>query len=572
MLFIQNQMISKNAAHTNCFIPFKNPIDDIALPERFTFPFNYAPHPLCKLAAQELQHHLLTQTTWNHDFGIESAVEGTNIGKMFGVLVVNTPNNEIGYLAAFSGKVGGSNFHDNFVPPIVDMLHEGSFWRVGEDEISAINHRISAIEESADFKQIKANHFTSTQTSVIELEQYRKEMKVAKNSRDQKRLEASSQLSADDFERLKENLKHESLRWQYDYKQLAKRWREILEQSAQDLLHYTTLLEDLKEERKTKSAALQQRLFDQYQFLNQHGQTKSVCAIFAQTDKLVPPAGAGDCAAPKLLQYAFSHQLKPIALAEFWWGQSPSSEIRQHGQFYPSCKSKCEPILGYMLEGIEMDINPVLLPPPSNEVPQIIYEDEAIGVLVKPAEFLSIPGKTSAPSVLSFIKEQYPNATGPIIVHRLDMSTSGLMVFAKTIEAYHSLQRQFLNRVVKKRYAALLEGIVLDDEGVIELPLRPDLEDRPRQLVCFEHGKQAITRWHVVSRTQNRTRIEFEPITGRTHQLRVHSAHAQGLNCPIVGDDLYGIRADRLYLHAEYLEFMHPITNERISFRRAASF
>ena len=560
------------SSYTNCFISFKSSISHIPLPERFTFPFNYTPHPLCQIAAKELQHYLLTQTTWNHDFGIDQPIEGTNIGKMFGVLVVKTANGDLGYLAAFSGKVGGKNNHAHFVPPIVDMLHEGSFWRIGEDEISAINHQITALENLSDFFQIKEQFNSSLKTSERELEQYRRDMKLAKNQREAIRQEAATTLSPEDFELLKEKLKNESLKWQYDYKQLAKRWKEQIENESQELGRYTSHIEQLKEERKTKSAALQQRLFDQYTFLNKYGESKSVCDIFAQTDKLIPPAGAGDCAAPKLLQYAFTHQLQPIAMAEFWWGQSPSSEIRQHGHFYPSCKSKCEPILGYMLQDIPMDLNPVLLPPPSGEEPEIIYEDNDIGVLVKPAEYLSIPGKTSAPSVLTFIQKRCPDATGPIIVHRLDMSTSGLMVFAKNIDAYHSLQRQFLNRVVKKRYIALLDGCVIENEGVINLPLRPDFEDRPRQLVCFEYGKPATTKWQVISRTETTTRIQFEPITGRTHQLRVHSAHQQGLNCPIVGDDLYGKRANRLHLHAQSLEFEHPRTHETLIFQSDPNF
>ncbi len=561
----------------NCFIRFGTSIDAIVLPERFTYPFNYTPHPLCQLAVSELKNYLLTQTTWNHDFGIENPVEGTSIGKMFGVLIVRTPQNEIGYLAAFSGKIAGENFHANFVPPIVDMLNPNGFYRKGELEISAINQRISAIEVSLEYQQAKETHRHQTLTAEQEIQQFRQNMKVEKKHRDAQRQNALIQvalnhLMPNDFETLKEKLKNDSLKLQYHEKQLLKYWKDELQISATELSNYTNLLAELKEERKTMSASLQQRLFNQYHFLNIHKQTESVCEIFAKTDKLVPPAGAGDCAAPKLLQYAFAHQLQPLAMAEFWWGLSPKNEIRLHGNYYPSCRSKCEPILGYMLQDIPIDSNPTLVQPAEPLVPTIIYEDEFLGVLAKPAELLSVPAKYNAPSVYTFLQQRYPNATGPIMVHRLDMSTSGLMLFAKTLETYHALQRQFLNRSVKKRYIALLQGIVPLNNGVINLPLRVDLDNRPHQLVCPQYGKPATTLYHVLNRKNQQTRIQFEPITGRTHQLRVHAAHPLGLNCPIVGDDLYGQPSNRLHLHAEYLQFTHPITGEVLDFQLNPDF
>lgn len=557
-------MDSSQTSYNDCFIAFKSSIKGIDLPLKFTFPFNYTPHPLCKIAAEELQYYLLNHTTWNHDFGID-------VGKMFGVLIVRTPTNDVGYLAAFSGKVGGENIHPHFVPPIVDMLREGCFWRVGEDEISAINHRIESIEASEEFLQVKSNHKKQTELAESEISHFRQLMKLAKKERDAKRANLQSQLSDEAFDELKEQLKNESLKLQYDEKQLLAYWRGQTANSLSLLNSFTDELERLKIERKTKSAALQQQLFDEYYFLNKDGQTKSVCDIFAQTDKLIPPAGAGDCAAPRLLQFAFAHRLQPLAMAEFWWGQSPKTEIRQHGHFYPSCRGKCEPILGYMLQGIEMDENPIHHLPKHHTL-EIIYEDNAIGVLNKPAEFLSVPAKYEAPSVYSMLREKYPNAKGPMMVHRLDLSTSGVMVFAKTMQAYHSLQEQFLKRTVKKRYVALLDGVVASSEGIIDLPLRVDLDNRPHQLVCYDYGKPAVTKYRVLSVQENRTRIQFEPITGRTHQLRVHAAHPQGLNCPILGDDLYGEPSSRLHLHAEFIQFNHPVTNELLSFHIPAEF
>jgi tRNA pseudouridine32 synthase/23S rRNA pseudouridine746 synthase len=330
-------------------------------------------------------------------------------------------------------------------------------------------------------------------------------------------------------------------------------------------------IEQLKTKRAEGSNALQQRLFDNYTFLNSRLENKSLSEIFIDSP-LGIPAGAGECAAPKLLQYAYRNNLRPVALAEFWWGESPKSEIRVHGNYYPSCRGKCEPILGHMLEGITVDDNP-LLETISKEVElPILYEDGDIMVVDKPAEMLSVPGKKIYESVYSRIKEMRPDAEGNLCVHRLDMSTSGCLLIAKNEYCYTKLQRQFIKRTVQKRYVALLDGIVKSPEGTIDLPLRVDLEDRPRQLVCYEHGSKAVTHYKVIGTDNGKTRIHFYPITGRTHQLRVHSAHSLGLNTPIVGDDLYGKAANRLHLHAEYLSFVHPRTKKEMKFNAPVPF
>ena len=556
----------------DCFHRFKCNVSSIALPERFNYPFNYDPHPLCRLAAADLQHHLETQTDWVHDFGIHHPVEGTNIGKMFGVLVVRNSDGELGYLAGFSGKLAGKNLLPGFVPPIVDLLCEDGFYRRGEDHISHINHRIKALEADADYLHLKALLDDEKRRSKQALEQYRMAMKTAKQARDHQREKAQNELSPEQFEALKEVLKNESLKWQYDYKQLVIHYENRLSELQRALDVHVSTLSALKEERKTKSSALQQQMFDLYQFLNFRGEPQGLIDLFLNTEQKTPPAGAGDCAGPKMLQYAYQHRMQPLVMAEFWWGQSPKSEIRKHAHFYPACNSKCKPILGHMMQGLSIDPNPVLLPVPDERKPLVIYDDEAILVVNKPAEYLSVPGKTDAESVYSHILQHYPDAQGPLMVHRLDMSTSGLMVIAKTTQAYHHLQNQFLQRTVKKRYVALLDGLVKEDRGVIDLPLRVDLDDRPRQLVCYDYGKPAVTHFRVLQRVNGCTRIYFFPVTGRTHQLRVHSAHHLGLNCPIVGDDLYGQKANRLHLHAEYLEFVHPISGQVMTFMQNADF
>ena len=318
-------------------------------------------------------------------------------------------------------------------------------------------------------------------------------------------------------------------------------------------------LQRLKELRKEKSAALQNQLFEQYTFLNAKGNSKTLYDIFVSTYGIQPPAAAGECAAPKLLQYAYVQNWKPIALAEFWWGKSPKSELRQHTAFYPACKSKCEPILTHMLEGLNVGPNPLLLQKEVDELP-VVFEDGVMVIINKPADFLTVPGIHLEDSVYTRMKKKYPHATGPLIVHRLDMATSGLLIIAKTKEIHEQLQQYFIKKKIQKTYEALLAGEVQIEQGIIDLPLRVDLDDRPRQLVCYEHGKSAVTHFKVLNAIDGVTRILFYPITGRTHQLRVHAAHTQGLQHAIKGDDLYGTKSDRLYLHAKSLQFKHPVT------------
>jgi len=561
-------MNSSETSITTCFIPFKGMIDSYALPERFTFPFYYEPHPLSVLAAKELQEYLEQQTDWEHNFGLDENQEGLVIGKMFGVMVVRNEQNEIGYLAAFSGKLAEKNSHSFFVPPIFDMLEEDSFFIVGIKELTQINNTIEALENNTEFIALTQQLKTENASASAKLEEQKLKMREAKKVRKLLRKKAKEEITdAASLEIEMNNLVRESLKDKFLFRELSEYLEERISATKQKLDPYTTKIAALKEERKLKSADLQQQLFDQYHFLNNNGETKSLCDIFENTTQLKPPAAAGECAAPKLLQYAYLNKLQPIAMAEFWWGESPKSEIRKHGQFYPACRGKCEPILGHMLEGLNVDDNPLLVNPALGVEIETIYEDDFLAIVNKPAEFLSVPGINIMDSVYERMKLKYPTATGPLIVHRLDMATSGLMLIAKDKDTHKVLQSQFIKRTVKKRYVALLDGIVSDSEGEIDLPLRIDLEDRPRQLVCYEYGKRAVTKWKVIERTGQQTRIHFWPITGRTHQLRMHASHDLGLNCPIVGDDLYGTKANRLHLHAEWLEFRHPVTKEIMEFR-----
>ncbi|MGL4293842.1 MAG: RluA family pseudouridine synthase, partial [Bacteroidales bacterium] len=320
----------------------------------------------------------------------------------------------------------------------------------------------------------------------------------------------------------------------------------------------------LKNERKKRSAILQERLFESFVFLNALKEEKKLPDIFSQTQQKTPPAGAGECAGPKLLQFAYRQELEPIAMAEFWWGDSPKKEIRNHGNYYPACKGKCEPILSHMLKGLEVEENPLNKENTYQPTFKRLYEDEWILCIDKPAGLLSAPGKSDLPSVYSLVKEMYPDATGPLLVHRLDMATSGILLIAKTKETHKILQEQFRNRTVKKKYVAILDGIVSNLQGTIRLPMILDPTDRPRQIVCDTHGKTAITEYEVIEVKNRQTKIAFYPNTGRTHQLRVHAAHRRGLNTPIKGDTLYGKPDIRLFLHAEEILFSHPITHKQI--------
>ena len=551
------------------FQTFKSDISGISLPEKFTFPFYYEPHQLSIIAATALQDYLETQTNFDHNFGLRENQEGLVIGKMFGVLVCENSKGELGYLWAFSGKLANGNHHDYFVPTIFDMLQKDGFYKIEEETVNVINREIERLEESeAYLKAIEKVNQTNLQaTNEIQIQKER--IKSEKINRDEKRIIAEQTLDFESYKSVQKELSEASKQESILLKQMTKYWNFQKENAKNELDKLISEITALKELRKQKSSALQQRLFDAYSFLNQSGERKSIGEIFNNN----PPAGAGECAAPKLLHYAFENQLKPIAMAEFWWGKAPNSEIRKHKQFYPACKSKCEPILmTHMLQGLDMEANPFEENPAEGKEIKIVYEDDVLLVINKPAEFLSVPGKKIQDSVYQRIKDRYPNATGPLIVHRLDMSTSGLLLIAKDEETYIKLQSQFIKRTIKKRYVALLDGILKEKEGFIDLPLRVDLDDRPRQLVCYEHGKQAQTKWEVIEVKNNQTRVYFYPISGRTHQLRVHASHELGLKTPIVGDDLYGSKSNRLHLHAEQLVFTHPVTKEIITITEKAEF
>lgn len=449
----------------------------IPLPDKFTYPFHYTPHPLCVMAAGEVQRYLMSVDVWQEEL---------RKGKMFGVLVVRTSRGEVGFLAAFSGILAGKNQHAYFVPPVYDVQEPGGFFEVEEEQISAINERIRQLQEDTSYAECRQRLSAETLLARLEQDEMKNQMKEAKEQRERLRQEYPDDATL-------EILTRESQFQKAELKRLKQHWNTRLLSLQAEIEAFETEIERLRTERKTRSAALQQRLFKQFQMLDACGRKRDLCDIFQDTAQKVPPAGAGECAAPKLLQYAYRSGLQPVAMAEFWWGDSPKNEIRRHGYYYPACKGKCEPILRHMLQGLQVEDNPLQNDSHRDTELEILYEDEWLLVVNKPAGMLSVPGKLDVDSVYQRVRRIYPEATGPMIVHRLDMATSGLLLIAKTKEVHQNLQAQFKNRTVRKRYVALLDGLVKRREGLIALPLRPDPEDRPRQVVDEVSGKPAVT-------------------------------------------------------------------------------
>ena len=556
------------------------------LPARFNNPFDYEPDALCRAAVKQLQANL--------------PIEPTE-GKMYGVLIVER-NGEVGYLQAYSGQIDDEG--EDFVPAVFDYLQPDGYFKIHEAEISQLNQQIAQLKVSTAYRQAQENLKTIRQKAEKAIEEARKVMQGAKFLRDKRRKEAFiSEAERNEMTRQSQFLKAELQRKKKAYAEQITAAEAIVDSYQEQITAW-------KRERKMKSDRLQRWLFSQFSLLNACEERKNLLDIFrdyylqnspARTKaahitsintaeraakeslaaSLLPPSGAGECCEPKLLQYAFLHGYKPISIAMFWWGPSPKTEIRQHGNYYPACNGKCKPILEWMLEGIDVDDKDCNRTDNKTELAlserlQILYEDDYLAVVVKPSGLLSVPGKGNQASIYSILCERWKGKSDAFMVHRLDMATSGLLVVARTYEVHKALQAQFIERTVKKKYVALLPLSVLAKQlpaaGQIELPLSPNPDDRPRQRVDRTNGKPATTEYRFIGKTTygkealEAVKIELYPLTGRTHQLRVHCAHPDGLGSPIIGDNLYGQRAERLWLHAEHLEFTHPITQKRMNF------
>ncbi len=528
----------------------------VELPAQFTYPFCYAPHPLCRMAAEEVCRYLEANGSMRED---------ADKGKMFGVLVVKR-GKELGFVAAYSGLLGGRNDWEWFVPPVFDAQQPDGHFKRTEAEISALNHAIEAIEQGEERRKAGEERERGRMAAERMVEEYRRKMQAAKVVRDMRRLQRN--IPPEEHAALTK----ESQFMKAELRRIKKRCEELEHVASSCYDDLERQVDGMKARRKRMSDELQQWLFSQYSMLNAKGERRDLPHIF----NALPPAGSGDCCAPKLLQYAYRQGWKPVCMAEFWWGASPKGEIRHHRHYYPACRGKCLPILTWMLQGLDVEPNPQ--EQNVGESVEVVYEDEWLAVVNKPAGMLSVPGKINRPSVYSLMRKHYPDAEGPLVVHRLDMATSGLMLIAKDKRTHEQLQKAFLKRGVKKMYVALLDARsshtvkTVQKEGTICLPLRPDPLNRPRQVVDETHGKEAITRYEMLERREETVRMALYPQTGRTHQLRMHCAHPHGLGMPIVGDELYGRQAGRLYLHAQSIAFVHPMTKERMRFDRQADF
>ncbi len=552
---------------------FLHDVNGVELPARFTYPMHYVPHELCKIAAQEVMDYALSQELWRGEL---------LAGKMLGVLVVKDNNDELGYLAAYSGNLAHNGNNPYFVPHIYNLLEPQGLFRTGEAEISEINHRIEALENSTKKKELENLRHATITNQRNEVGAMIAAHEDAKARRDE--LRATGNLTPEQEQKLIK----ESQFQKAELRRLKKRHRMELELIDQRISDQDSTVAHLKAERKTMSEKLQRQLFRLFVVRNALGESRDVATIFERRLNRLPPGGTGECCAPKLLQYAFLHDLKPVCMAEFWVGHSPQGEVRHHGHYYPACRSKCLPLMEFMLQGLDVEDNSLITKHSDKEV-NVIYEDQWLIVIDKPAGMLTVPGKdkeaVSALEIVSGMQKNektraetdsrssilVPRTEGAFEVHRLDQATSGLVVFAKTHEVQKLLRQQFEQRSVSKTYLALLDGVPPKKEGTINLSLRPNLDDRPRQVVDMENGKQAITKYRVLEYRGEKTLVEFTPMTGRTHQLRVHASHPQGLNCPITGDMLYGTASDRLCLHAMTLSFAHPITGEPMSFTSTTS-
>ena len=548
----------------NCLTYFPTPTQMDELPEIIPSPFNDVPHPLAVHAAELLQQQLTSRQDIPRDFFAE------NGGKMFGVLVVQDANGESGFLSAFSGMMNGQWLIDGFVPPIFNVKEQAAFLTQGKQTLTALEEELRKLEEATEYAALQENVTQIQQQRTEALVALKKEHKAAKAIRKQQRLSLES-LSSDEQHHQMRSLAIASQKHKRELAAVKLEWDTKVNAARAPLDEYVQAIENIKLTRAETSRALHQQVFDSYQLCNFLGEQRSITHFFEDS---TPPAGAGDCAAPKLIHYALSHQLKPLALAEFWWGSSPAAGVRHHKLFYPACRGKCRPILPFMLSGLDVEPEPYFGNDIDESLPEVIFEDEVLLVINKPAGLMSEPGKDIKDCVFNRLLKRYPNFPELRLVHRLDMSTSGLLLVAKDRTSYHKLQRQFIQRTVEKRYEAVLCKPLPADmfEGEINLPLRVDFYDRPRQLVCYEYGKTAQTHWNVIQRNQNSTRVYLYPHTGRTHQLRVHAAHKDGLNAAIVGDELYGVSGERLMLHAQRLCFDHPISRERLIIEVSAPF
>ncbi|GAV19324.1 tRNA pseudouridine32 synthase / 23S rRNA pseudouridine746 synthase [Mariprofundus micogutta] len=546
-------MVTKENELFTCF-PTAPTEDEI--PAEMPSPFSNTPHPLAEQASLMLQQRL-------------SALP-QDIGKMFGVLVVQNLDGAIGFLSAFSGMMGGKWQIPGFVPPIFDQAEHDSFLPAARDELNIQVEQLQILEESSRRCELQRDIAVMQQQRSLALAELKQQHKDAKAMRKFQRLKLQTLPDSERQTHL-QALALASQRQKREFTNASLHWDEKLQLLQHQLDGFEQQIRQIRQACTERSRQLHKQVFATYLLDNRLHEQRPITDFF---EDALPPAGTGDCAGPKLIHFAHQHQLQPLALAEFWWGASPSTGVRHHGHYYPACRGKCRPILPFMLRGLNVEPEPDYAQEIDADEPTVVYDDDDLLVVNKPAGLMSAPGKHIKDSVFTRLRLRYPDSPELKLVHRLDMATSGLLLLAKNMRANKFLQKQFIQHKVEKRYEALLSKRLSSEllEGDIDLPLRVDLDDRPRQMVCYEHGKPAQTHWQVISFEGDATRIWFYPHTGRTHQLRVHASHKDGLNAAIVGDALYGQADERLMLHAQRLCFIHPVSREHLEFEVPAPF
>lgn len=485
--------------------------------------------------AEAIANSLMQQIEQNHLYSQE--------GKMYGILLVELPNGEPRVIKAFSGLLNGNSMVQGWVSPIPGREEVALLETQTLAKLEAIKQEIISLEklsEREEYKTLSAEY--TEQLQALSLHHYH-----SKLQRQTQRQEFWQTLTDESLKIALEQLAAESRLQGIERRNLKRRQNEILQPLQQIITSADQKIAELKQQRKQLSRQLQTEMHAAYRLTNFQGQSLSL-------QKLLPagtPTGTGECCAPKLLHYAATHQLKPLAMAEFWWGNS-TVEDKIQGEFYGACLERCQPLMGFLLSGLK-----------PNQV-EIIYEDEWLIAVNKSSGLLSVPGRYfhNQDSVISRLRYLYHQEI--IAGHRLDQDTSGILLIAKDAITYSQISKQFQKRQVSKVYEALLAGVLNIQEGEINLPLWGNPDNRPYQEVNLAQGKPSLTRFRVMNREGNYTRVEFVPITGRTHQLRVHAADKRGLGMSILGDKLYGDHQNigRLYLHARELRFQHPHVNK----------
>ncbi len=537
-------------------------------------PFDYVPDARCDEAFRRLVDNLefLKRSDRPEDLNFIRELE---TGKMLGVLIATDGEGHDRTLYAFSGQLGNGGFHyDGFVGPVFDYLHPDGYFKRKEADISLQNVEISKYEEET-VSVLQRDYEHRKKKGEAEIYEFRSQCRRSKAERDARRkagdadeTELTAMIRQSQFEKA-------------ELHRIKRRVAEELEPLAERLKQAHSCLVVLKEKRRSDSEALQKWLFASFKLLNARGESKSLSEIFSGTSLRIPPSGAGECCAPKLLQAAYLREWHPKAIAEYWYGKPKRGEVRVHGMHYPACRGKCLPVLCWMLQGLDVE------PPLDTErlageagIPKIIYENQWFCVVEKPSGMLSVPGKGAAVSMQQWLGDKYGAGLSVKMAHRLDQDTSGIIIATFSEEPFRIMQALFATRQIRKTYIADLDGDYrmrgIPSHGRIELPLAPDWLDRPRQVVDIKSGKPALTEYEFTDVSEGRTRVKFCPHTGRTHQLRVHAASEMGLDMPIAGDRLYGRRAvgsgERLHLHACRIEFTFPLDGLHYIFESPAPF